>query len=107
MRRFRNRAGWMRSLGLAAVPVMIAVSFLGLLIGITGLCIGADNMGRPDPAPPDSAAPLCFFFCGAITATAVLFLPIGTIPEGLSERGDFLPIASPRFIFHPPTALAT
>ena len=91
----------MRWLGLAAIPFVIAASFLGLLIGIAGLCIGGDGM-----AHSDSMTPLCVFFCGVIAPTAVLLAVLWRVVAALPERRHCIPLSPPRSIFHPPTALA-
>ncbi len=95
-----RRGGWMRWLGFAAVPLVIAASFLGLLIGIAGLCIGADGMGHTD-----SMTTLCVFFCGVIAPTAVLLAVLLSVLAALPERRHSIPLSPPRSIFHPPTAL--
>ena len=98
--RFRNRRSWIRKLGLVAVPLVIAASFLGLLIGITGLCVGADDMHRPE-----HPVTLCLFFCGAIVAPVVLLVPLWPAVAALVEQEASPPFSAPRSIFHPPTVI--
>ncbi len=89
----------MRWLGMAAIPLVIVASFLGLLIGIAGLCIGADGM-----AHPDSMITLCVFFCGVIAPTAVLLAVLWIVLGALPERRHSILLSPLRSIFHPPTA---
>ena len=101
--RFRNRRGWIRWLGLAAVPLVVVSSFLGLLLGITGLCVGIDDMARPGHA--DHAMTLCLFFCGAILAPAMLLVFLWIALATLLLRGESAPSLPLGSIFHPPVAL--
>lgn len=101
MGRFRRHNNWMRWLGFAAVPLVIAASFLALLIGIAGLCIGADGM-----ADPDSMTTLCVFFCGVIVSTAPPLLALWILLAATREPKYSFPLPHPAPIFHPPTALA-
>lgn len=100
MLRFRKRGGWIQWFGLAAIPLVIVASFLGLLIGITGLCIGTDHMSGNGPSMT-----LCLFFCGAIFAPVVLLAALWIIVASLSEKVKSLPVSPPGSIFHPPTAV--
>lgn len=101
--RLRNRRGWIRWLGLAAVPLVVVSSFLGLLLGVTGLCVGIDDMVRPGHA--DHAMALCLFFCGATLAPAMLLVFLWIVLATLFERAESPPLLPLGPIFHPPVAL--
>ncbi len=98
---FRKRGGWLRWLGLAAIPLVIAASLLGLLMGVTGLCVGLDDMQRTD-----HPMTLCLFFCGAIVTPVALLIALLIVLAALYDRTRSLPVSAPASIFHPPTALA-
>lgn len=100
MRRMK-RGGWVRCLGFAVVPLVIAASFLGLLIGIAGLCMGADQMASATPSMG-----LCVFFCGLIVAPTLLLVVLWIAFGSLFERTHSLPLSIPLPIFHPPTPSA-
>ncbi len=89
----------MRWLGLAVVPLIVAASFLGLLIGITGLCVGADDMHRPD-----HPITLCLFFCGVLAAPVVVIVPIWIVLAALCEQVNSRPSPVLASIFRPPIA---
>lgn len=99
--RLWKRRGWTRWLGLIAIPLVILSSFLGLLIGIAGLCVGAGNMDGHAPT-----LTLCLFFCGAIAPTAILvsalWIVVATLPHWVTSA-PAPPLGS---IFRPPIALA-
>ena len=101
MTRSGKRARWMRWVGVASLPLVIAASFLGLLIGIAGLCTGADGM-----AHPDTMTTLCVFFCGVITPTAAPVLALWIISAAFLQERYSVPLSSPAAIFHPPKVLA-
>jgi hypothetical protein len=87
-------------LGLAAVPLVIAASFLGLVMGVAGLCVGDDGMGHAT-----HAMRLCVFFCGAVMAPAFLLIPLWIVLAALPEQGTASPASILRPIFHPPTPI--
>lgn len=95
--KLRKRRGWIRWLGLAAVPFVVASSFLGLLVGVSGLCAGVDDM-----AHPDHAVTLCLFFCGAIAAPVVAIVPLFILLATLVERVGSPPFNVLAGIFRPP-----
>ena len=99
--RICKRGGWMRWLGLAAVPLVIAASFLGLLIGITGLCMGADDMARAD-----HPMTLCLFFCGAVVVSVTSLVFLWIVFALPFDQVESFPRSAPTPIFHPPTVLA-
>ena len=99
--RFRNRRSCTRKLGLVAVPLVIAASFLGLLLGTTGLCIGADDMHRTD-----HPITLCLFFCGAVVVSVTSLVFPWTVLALPFDQVESFPLSAPTPIFHPPTVLA-
>ena len=96
-----KKGGWVLWVGLAAIPFVIAASFLGLVIGMVGICLDSDGMNHPVPAMN-----LCVFFCGAIVAPAVVLVSLWVFLATLSEQASSLPPSLLRSIFHPPNALA-
>jgi hypothetical protein len=88
-------------LGLLAVPLIIAGSFLGLAMGMAGICLDSGNMEHPVPAMN-----LCVFSCGAIVTPAVVLVSLWVFLATLSERVTSPPLTLLGSIYHPPNVLA-
>lgn len=98
---FRKGRSWIRWLGLAAVPFIIASSILGLPIGLTGLCVAPGAMDDSHPT-----LTLCLFFCGALVGPAMLLVALWLVFATPWRHMASVPLSPPRSIFHPPLALA-
>jgi|SRR3990170_1929504 len=99
----RKHHGWVRWLGLAVVPLVIVSSFLGVLVGITGLCIGLDDMAGL--GHPDHVVTLCLFFCGAVVPTVILLASFWLVLGTLVGRRISVPLPLMASFFRPPRPL--